>query len=293
MTGEPGDGGSLQRRGSGTRPTAPPWAQSPRKTSRAATLVLAAALVLAACAGREPGPQGDSDAEGDAASGTRAVEADVEAPDVFDVTDQGLWDGRPSLGGVWVAHPDVADPERVVIRNQDNGRTIVGALFRRERESPGPPLQVSSDAAEALSMLAGAPATLDVTALRREVASAPPAAAGSDVATTALAPPAGAVAEATAAILDGAPQPPSPAPAASALDRPFIQLGIFSVEANAQDLAAEMTAAGLPARVVTTNAQGQDAWRVLVGPAVTEAGRDDLRARVEAQGFADAYFVRT
>lgn len=96
------------------------------------------------------------------------IERDVEAPQVFQVTENGLWDGRPSLGGVWVAHPDVQDPERVIVRNLDNGKFVIGALFRRERENPGPALQASSDAAAALGMLAGAPAELQVTALRRE-----------------------------------------------------------------------------------------------------------------------------
>ena len=84
----------------------------------------------------------------------------------------GLWDGRPSLGGVWVAHPDVNEPERVIIRNAANSKFVIGALFRRERENPGPAFQVSSDAAAALGMLAGAPAQLNVTALRREEAPA-------------------------------------------------------------------------------------------------------------------------
>lgn len=311
MTGKPGDGRSLQRHGPGARPPAVLRVQHPPASSRAVALALAAALVLAACDGGGLGArEGSDDAEGDAAArGTEAAGADVEAPEVFQVTDQGLWDGRPSLGGVWVAHPDVADPERVVIRNQDNGQTVVGALFRRERENPGPPLQVSSDAAEALSMLAGAPATLIVTALRREEAVAPApteatppeaAALGAEAATSSDAVPAtadpargAAVADATAAILGGAALtvPPAVAPAASALDRPFIQLGIFSVEANAQGLAREMTAAGLPARVAASSTQGQDVWRVLVGPAATEAERDALLARVEAQGFTDAYFV--
>ena len=91
-----------------------------------------------------------------ASSSTQLVERDVEAPDVFQVTGQGLWDGRPSLGGVWVAHPDATDPERVIIRNSANGKFVIGALFRRERANPGPELQVSSDAAEALGLLAGA-----------------------------------------------------------------------------------------------------------------------------------------
>ncbi|NPD13676.1 SPOR domain-containing protein [Xinfangfangia sp. D13-10-4-6] len=140
-----------------------------------------AALALAGC---EPGtgpfassPSGA--AASDAAAGkaaaqtrrsTRIVDRDVEAPQVFQVTEDALWDGRPSLGGVWVASPDATDPERVIMRNQANGKFVIGALFRRERDNPGPKLQISSDAAEALGLLAGAPGKLSVTALRREEA---------------------------------------------------------------------------------------------------------------------------
>jgi len=100
---------------------------------------------------------------------------DVEAPDVFQLTEAGLWDGRPSLGGIWVAHPDVGQPERVLIKNTSNNKTVTGALFRRERDLPGPALQVSSSAASQLGMLAGAPSRLQVVALRREeIQVAPP-----------------------------------------------------------------------------------------------------------------------
>jgi hypothetical protein len=40
----------------------------------------------------------------------------VEAPDIFKVVDMALWDGRPTFGGIWVAHPDVIEPESVLIR---------------------------------------------------------------------------------------------------------------------------------------------------------------------------------
>jgi cell division septation protein DedD len=98
----------------------------------------------------------------------KLVERDVESPEVFQVTEKALWDGRPSLGGVWVAHPDSDQPERVIIRNKTNGKFVIGALFKRERDNPGPKLQLSSDAASALGVLAGAPTTLNVTVLRRE-----------------------------------------------------------------------------------------------------------------------------
>ncbi|MEM8631091.1 MAG: SPOR domain-containing protein [Pseudomonadota bacterium] len=88
----------------------------------------------------------------------------VEDPDVFDVTAEALWDGRPSFGDVWVAYAD-ASPQSVVIRNKDNGKTVTGALFRRERFFPGPEFQLSSDAAAALGILAGSPTEIQVTAL--------------------------------------------------------------------------------------------------------------------------------
>ncbi|WP_407691742.1 SPOR domain-containing protein [Pseudooctadecabacter jejudonensis] len=240
------------------------------------------------------------------------VERDVEAPDAFQVTEAGLWDGRPSLGGVWVAHPDVSEPERVIIRNQANGTFVIGALFRRERENPGPSLQVSSDAAAALEMLAGAPATLQVTALRREeVAPAPEAQptssfeAPTDITATpiesapldapdALAGAAAAIDAAEAAVPAVAPtSAPAPAPAATpaTLAKPFIQLGIFSVEANATGTADRMRANGIVPTVLEQTSQGRTFFRVIVGPATSEAERAELLRQVKAQGFEDAYFV--
>lgn len=236
------------------------------------------------------------------------VERDVEAPDAFQVTESGLWDGRPSLGGVWVAHPDVTEPERVIIRNQDNGTFVIGALFRRERENPGPSLQVSSDAALALEMLAGSPARLQVTALRREqVAETPEAmpttdfAAPAGIAETTIdsapldapaAPPADAIAGAAAAIdaAEAAPAP-RPSPAASALERPFIQIGIFSIEANATRTADRLRSTGIVPTVLQQESQGRGFWRVIVGPASSEAERADLLRQVKSQGFGDAYAV--
>lgn len=266
-------------------------------------------------------PLGDSLDTSPSVSGqtTELIERDVEAPEVFEVTQQGLWDGRPSLGGVWVAYPDVAEPERVIIRNQETGAFVIGALFRRERENPGPALQVSSDAAAALGMLAGAPATLNVTALRREEAAVPvevlPTAdfdAPSEISEAPLDPIAGAEAAlasiemAEAASSDAAPaevqtlaqiQTPAPSAAASAplpsrLERPYIQIGIFSIEANANNTATAMRTAGLTAQVVRQQSQGSTFWRVIVGPATNTAERARQLALVKDRGFTDAYFVR-
>lgn len=247
-------------------------------------------------------------------SSGKVVERDVEVPEVFQKTEAGLWDGRPSLGGVWVAHPDVKEPERVIIRNTANGKFVVGALFRRERENPGPRLQVSSDAAEALGMLAGQPMQLNVTALRREEVAveppadaAPAAAAGelkapADVKAKPLDPIAGAAAAiekaekkpaaAALAAAAAAPAPkPTPKPKASSLSKPFIQIGIFSVEKNANNTATAMRQAGMIPSVKRQKLNGKAFWRVLVGPANTSAERAALLKKIKASGFTDAYFV--
>ncbi|MEJ6479422.1 MAG: SPOR domain-containing protein [Octadecabacter sp.] len=235
---------------------------------------------------------------GEAARSVELVERDVEAPDVFQVTEAGLWDGRPSLGGVWVAHPDVQDPERVIIRNEANGRFVIGALFRRERDASGPRLQVSSDAAATLEMLAGAPAELNVTALRREEAPvAPTTEAVTDFAQPAgidaapLDPIAGAAAAIDAAESAAPPTAIPPTATAAGLDRPFIQIGIFSVEANATRTADQMRATGIVPTVLRQESQGRTFWRVIVGPATSASERAELLVKVKAQGFADAYFV--
>ena len=110
---------------------------------------------------------GEPPAARDAAPAVAAPAGTELAPEVFAYAGEALWDGRPSLGGVWVAHPDVEAPSRVLIRDAGSQAEVTGALFRRERAFEGPPLQVSSAAAEALGLLPDEPAALEVTALRR------------------------------------------------------------------------------------------------------------------------------
>lgn len=307
-------------------------------------LVLGASLALGACAeGQKPfgflkrgqtdaGETSTTDATG---ASVRLVENDVEAPDVYQVTESGLWDGRPSLGGVWVAAPDVKDPERVIIRNTDNGKFVIGALFRRERDNPGPTLQISSDAAAALGLLAGQPGRVSVTALRREDgtgdaapdASRPILDAAETVQTTALDASAGAVAPAaqpvggtvaiataaldsvdgtaarTAAIPDtkAAATPKAPlinAPVAAATAATaataapaagtggLVQIGIFSVEANARRATDTLAKAGITASIRQETAQGKSFW------SVTARGDAAALAKIRAAGFADAYALK-
>ncbi|WP_037261044.1 SPOR domain-containing protein [Roseivivax halodurans] len=252
------------------------------------------ATILAAVALSGCGPDGvraafDRVSGGEQIAGPEtggAAARDIEAPDVFQTTEPGLWDGRPSLGGVWVAHPDVADPERVIIRNRSNGQSVTGALFRRERESSGPKLQVSSDAATALGMLAGQPADLTVVVLRRAGGRMSEASPGvSDEA-------------ATSGPVDApAAQPPGTRPPAAArrappsLDRPYIQVGIFGLEQSARDAAGAMRDAGLDPAIRAQTAGAGSIWRVLVGPARSDAERSALLETIKGEGFRDAYAV--
>ena len=268
-------------------------------------LALIAATALAGCQDGDgfsgmfkPRPQG----EATDTRTTKLVERDIEAPEVFSATEAGLWDGRPSLGGIWAAHPDVADPDRVIIRNQANGKFVIGALYRREREIPGPRIQISADAAAALGMLAGQPVELNVTALRREeVAEDVPAAtddlAANPVDTEALDP----VAAAAAALddTDARRAPPAqtvtsesaPAPTASSLSKPYIQIGIFSVRGNADNAAAAMRNNGMVPLVKKMTSKNKTFWRVVVGPASNASERKTLLKQIHGTGFTDAYAV--
>lgn len=275
---------------------------------------------------------GVSATDGSAPATGEVIERDVESAEVFSATDEGLWDGRPSLGGVWVAHPDVTSPERVVIRNRSTGQETTGALFRREREMPGPRIQVSSDAAAALGMVAGAPVELSVVALVRErVPVTPPegeAIATGVIESAPLEPGETAAAAVAAVAATPAPQPtpqnrpasrparaspapespapaapapaaaaPAPAPAAAPAQAPlaggsFIQVGIFSQESNAEGTAKSLRDAGIVPAVRQQESNGRSVWRVLVGPVATASDRAALLETVRELGFTDAYVIR-
>ena len=338
------------------------------KTSSRLIYLIFCALALAGCeefSFPSLGPSADPEASnGDPVQTARAPGSVrvVEAPEVFNVTDTGLWDGRPSLGLVWVAY-EGAEPTNVIIRNKENDKFVVGALYRRERFFPGPPFQLSSDAAAELGILAGRPTEIEVTALREEsvpgaetepevepeaettVAAAviedpaPEVETGSDSLVAAAAAaiaeadpenpvtdaepprrpttegpnaPLPRVMEVTAAEITEEPvatdteiQPadiavsepiadpiPTPSPGVSSLDRPFIQVGIFSVEENAQAAAQVLSDDGIIPLVEEQTIGERAFYRVVVGPARNASERTALLEKIKAQGFADAYFVR-
>lgn len=246
------------------------------------------------------------------ATSVKLVDHDVEAPNDFQASDKALWDGRPSLGGVWVAAEGVTDPMRVIMRNPANGKFVIGALFRREAENPGPRLQISSDAADALGLVAGEPATINVTALRRQEVAAPTPDAGNPLLDTSetlqTTPTADVTATAAAAIANAtapAANPVAPAPnaepakplaeqpavvadpvAAPAAGGVQIQIGIFSVEDNANRAVAKLAKAGVTAAVRKETSHGKPLW------SVTANGDAALLAKIKTAGFTDAYFLK-
>ncbi|WP_435259576.1 SPOR domain-containing protein [Thioclava sp. FR2] len=281
-----------------------------RAQIRTTFLMTATALALTACVGGEnPFAKKDAADTGEAPTqtSTRLVDRDTEAPEIFQTTDTALWDGRPSLGGVWVASPEAKDPERVIIRNKANGKFVIGALFRRETMNPGPKLQISSDTAAALGILAGQPTEVNVTALRREEApvetdaTKPILDSSETVETASLDPIAGAAAAIDRADGKTTPAPATPAPAAApaapaAPPKPAapvastggrsIQIGIFSVESNAQRAVDTLKKAGLPADIRREETKGKVLW------SVTSRGDAAALTKVKGLGFPDAYFLK-
>lgn len=269
----------------------------------------ATSLAISGCVGVEnPFAKKDTVTEGEAPAqtSTRLVDRDTEAPEIFQTTDTALWDGRPSLGGVWVASPEAKDPERVIIRNKANGKFVIGALFRRETLNPGPKLQISSDTAAALGILAGQPTEINVTALRRDEApvetdaTKPILDSSETVETASLDPIAGASAaidRAEGKTTPAAPaaKPAAAAPAPVAAPKPAapataggrtIQIGIFSVEANAQRAADALKAAGLAGNIRREESKGKVLW------SVTSSGDAAALTKVKGLGFPDAYFLK-
>ena len=243
--------------------------------------------LLAGCAGLGLSEDTSTDAP---STVTNLAERDVEAPDVVNISEAGLWDGRPSLGGIWVAHPDAKDPEKVIIRNPQNDKFVIGALFRREREFSGPSLQLSSDAADALGILAGQPTNVSIVALRRQSVpvETPEAEKAENQVIEESLDPIQQTAEAAIAAADTT----TPKPKPSSLRKPYLQIGIFGVEENARSAVSSMSAKGLSASMSKLTLNNKPFWRVIVEPETTTAELSAMLKTVTDAGFADAYAVK-
>ncbi len=276
-------------------------------------------LGLAAC--ENTGVEAGSTPNAPREQGGTSVNRDVERPDVFSVSESALWDGRPSLGGVWVAYPATIDPERVIIRNISNGKSVVGALFRRERENPGPKIQLSSDAAVALGVVAGTPTEISIVVLRREevVVDVPEAAPVADdnmtipprrgalnipvVAPVAAVAPVADSAASFAAIveqtLDDTAAPVEEVAVAVEgqnslfrLRKPYIQVGTFAEEANANALVEELVANGVLAQSQANDPENPTMWRVVSGPYEKRSERTAQLRIIKGLGYTDAFFFK-
>lgn len=144
------------------------------RRSRRGTVLLAVSLCLPslfACgefgARREP-------AHGNVASGESTPGAPspagvspdlLPAPADFEATGTARWDGRRTLQGVWVAHPQATKTRRVRIYNTVTGAAADGALFTGRAALSGPSVLVSSDAARLLGMTPGENTEVRIVAL--------------------------------------------------------------------------------------------------------------------------------
>jgi DedD protein len=79
---------------------------------------------------------------------------------------------------------------------------------------------------------------------------------------------------------------PSPADKSSATGGWMVQLGVFSVQANAERLAQELKSQGFHALVSENGGGGRPLWRVRSGPVMERAAAEQLNARLRAAGHA-------
>ncbi|HSF63234.1 MAG TPA: SPOR domain-containing protein, partial [Paracoccaceae bacterium] len=85
--------------------------------------------------------------------------------------------------------------------------------------------------------------------------------------------------------------PPAPVVAAAPAEAPatggsLIQIGIFSVEANARRAADTLGKAGITAAIRAEETQGKKFW------SVTARGNAQTLAAIKSAGFADAYVLK-
>ena len=189
-----------------------------------------------------------------------------EKPEILDMKAFVIWDGDQTLGGNWVSHPNVETPERVLIKNVSNGKSIVGAIFQQTKKmNPGSAI-ISSDAAKALDIVQNEQTKVQVTAVR--------AAEGTP---------------STQEITE--PNKVSVSSLETKLSKSFIQVGIFGVENNANKTRDQMLQLNLPVNIFDFQIKGKPYWRVVAGPASTSDSRKNMLKKIKSAGFTDAYYV--
>lgn len=189
-----------------------------------------------------------------------------EKPEILDLSASVIWDGEQTLGGNWISHPDVDSPERVLIKNISNGKSIVGAIFQQTKKMKTGPAVISSDAAKALNIAQNDQTKVQIIAVR--------AAERTSITPT--------IAE---------PNKSDSASIETKLSKPFIQVGIFGVENNANKTKDQMLKLNLPVNILDFQIKGKPYWRVVAGPASSSDNRRSMLKTIKSAGFTDAYFI--
>ena len=189
-----------------------------------------------------------------------------EKPEILDLSASVIWDGEQTLGGNWISHPDVDSPERVLIKNISNGKSIVGAIFQQTKKMKTGPAVISSDAAKALNIAQNDQTKVQIIAVR---------AAEHTLITPTIA----------------EPNKSDSASIETKLSKPFIQVGIFGVENNANKTKEQMLKLNLPVNILDFQIKGKPYWRVVAGPASSSDNRRSMLKTIKSAGFTDAYFI--
>ena len=143
-----------------------------------------------------------------------------EKPKILDISATVIWDGSQTLGGNWVSHPNIKSPERVLIKNTTNGKSVVGAVFQQTKNLNKGLAAISSDAAKALGVSKHNETKLQIVAIT--------------------------VIENSKGTANGTSTSVEKKPTSNAkLTKPFIQVGIFGVENNAVKTGNQMSKLGL------------------------------------------------
>ena len=206
--------------------------------------------------------------------GIEFKENDVEAPEIFNAEGLAYWDGQSSLGGVWITHPNIDQATRVLIKDKYGGKSVIGAIFNRSGEDNEKRMLLSSEAAASLGVDANENRIITVTALRA-LKTVKSIKNKSDVKS------------AESKVVS----PQNSGGENIALSKPYIQVGIFSIEQNARNTAEVMHQLNIQPTVKEQTSRNKTFWRVIVGPAVDMNERSTLLQKVKAVGFGDAYAV--
>ena len=206
--------------------------------------------------------------------GIEFKENDVEAPEIFNAEGLAYWDGQSSLGGVWITHPNVDQATRVLIKDKYGGKSVIGAIFNRSGDENEKRMLLSSEAAASLGVEANENRIITVTALRalKTVESIKNKSDAKNAETKVV------------SVQNSGSEN-------IALTKPYIQVGIFSIEQNARNTAEVMHQLNIQPTVKEQTSRNKTFWRVIVGPAVDMNERSTLLQKVKAVGFGDAYAV--